>query len=75
MWAPTMAVPPPLFCWNLPTSLRGKKRDGYSVWLLWTDAEEAVKSWSDDADSLTEPATWRPSGSRTEPPRRSRHFC
>ena len=31
--------------------LRGKKRDGYSVWLLWTDAEEAMKSWS-DTDSL-----------------------
>jgi len=31
--------------------LRGKKRDGYSVWLLWTDAEEAVKQWS-DTDSL-----------------------
>lgn len=31
--------------------LRGRKRDGYSVWLLWTDAEEAVKSWS-DTDSL-----------------------
>jgi hypothetical protein len=31
--------------------LRGKKRDGYSVWLLWTDAEEAVKSWS-NTDSL-----------------------
>jgi Zn-dependent M28 family amino/carboxypeptidase len=31
--------------------LRGKKRDGYSVWLVWDDAEEAVKSWS-DADSL-----------------------
>jgi len=29
----------------------GKKRDGYSVWLVWTDGEEAVKSWS-DADSL-----------------------
>lgn len=26
--------------------LRGKKRDGYSVWLVWTDAEEAVKQWS-----------------------------
>src|SRR5208282_506514 len=23
--------------------LRGKKRDGYSVWLVWTDGEEAVK--------------------------------
>jgi len=31
--------------------LRGKKRDGYSVWLVWTDAEEAVKQWS-DTDSL-----------------------
>ncbi|MGC1448672.1 MAG: M28 family peptidase [Candidatus Sulfotelmatobacter sp.] len=31
--------------------LRGKKRDGYSVWLLWTDAEEAMKSWS-NADSV-----------------------
>jgi glutaminyl-peptide cyclotransferase len=31
--------------------LRGKKRDGYSVWLVWDDAEEAVKDWS-DADSL-----------------------
>lgn len=28
--------------------LRGKKRDGYSVWLLWTDAEEAVKTWTDE---------------------------
>jgi len=31
--------------------LRGKNRDGYSVWLVWDDAEEAVKTWS-DADSL-----------------------
>jgi len=31
--------------------LRGKKRDGYSVWLVWTDGEEAVKSWS-ETDSL-----------------------
>ena len=31
--------------------LRGKKRDGYSVWLLWTDAEEAMKSWS-NTDSV-----------------------
>jgi glutaminyl-peptide cyclotransferase len=31
--------------------LRGKKRDGYSVWLVWTDGEEAVRHWS-DADSL-----------------------
>lgn len=31
--------------------LRGKKREGYSVWLLWTDGEEAVRHWS-DTDSL-----------------------
>jgi Zn-dependent M28 family amino/carboxypeptidase len=31
--------------------LRGKKRDGYSVWLVWTDGEEAMRTWS-DADSL-----------------------
>jgi Zn-dependent M28 family amino/carboxypeptidase len=31
--------------------LRGKTRDGYSVWLVWTDGEEAVRSWS-DTDSL-----------------------
>jgi glutaminyl-peptide cyclotransferase len=29
----------------------GKSRDGYSVWLLWDDAEEAMKQWS-DTDSL-----------------------
>lgn len=31
--------------------LRGKKLDGYSIWLLWTDAEEAMKEWS-DTDSV-----------------------
>ena len=31
--------------------LRGQKRDGYSVWLVWTDGEEAVKTWT-DTDSL-----------------------
>ncbi len=31
--------------------LRGKKREGYSVWLVWTDGEEAVKKWT-DTDSL-----------------------
>jgi Zn-dependent M28 family amino/carboxypeptidase len=36
---------------ELANQLRGKRRDGYSVWLLWTDGEEAVKAWS-DSDSL-----------------------
>jgi Zn-dependent M28 family amino/carboxypeptidase len=29
----------------------GKKRAGYSVWLVWTDGEEAVRSWT-ATDSL-----------------------
>jgi glutaminyl-peptide cyclotransferase len=36
---------------ELANQLRGKKRDGYSVWLVWTDGEEAVKAWS-ATDSL-----------------------
>ncbi len=31
--------------------LRGKKREGYSVWLVWSDGEEAVREWT-DTDSL-----------------------
>ena len=36
---------------EIANQLRGKKRDGYSIWLVWDDAEEAMKTWS-DADSL-----------------------
>ena len=36
---------------ELANQLRTRKRDGYSVWLLWTDGEEAVKQWS-ATDSL-----------------------
>jgi glutaminyl-peptide cyclotransferase len=36
---------------ELANELRGKERDGYSVWLLFTDGEEAVKEWN-DKDSL-----------------------
>ncbi len=36
---------------ELANQLRGKKREGYSVWLLWTDGEEAVRNWT-DTDSL-----------------------
>lgn len=32
--------------------LRAKKRDGYSVWLLFTDGEESVSGHWSDADSL-----------------------
>ncbi len=31
--------------------LRGKTRDGYGVWLLWSDAEEAIEKWT-DTDSV-----------------------
>jgi Zn-dependent M28 family amino/carboxypeptidase len=31
--------------------LRGKTLDGYSVWLVFTDGEEAIKSWS-ETDSV-----------------------
>ncbi len=30
---------------------RGKKRQGYSIWLVWTDGEEAMRHWS-DTDSV-----------------------
>lgn len=36
---------------ELAHHLRGQKLEGYSVWLLWTDAEEAVRSWT-ATDSL-----------------------
>jgi Zn-dependent M28 family amino/carboxypeptidase len=36
---------------ELANQLRGKKREGYSVWLVWTDGEEAVKTWT-ATDSL-----------------------
>jgi Zn-dependent M28 family amino/carboxypeptidase len=32
--------------------LRGKKRDGYSVWLLWDDAEESMRLPWYDSESL-----------------------
>lgn len=36
---------------ELANQLRGKKREGYNVWLVWTDGEEAIKQWS-PTDSL-----------------------
>jgi glutaminyl-peptide cyclotransferase len=36
---------------EIADQLRGKKLEGYSVWLVWDDAEEAMKAWT-DADSL-----------------------
>lgn len=31
---------------ELANQLRAKKLDGYSVWLVWTDGEEAIKTWT-----------------------------
>jgi len=36
---------------ELANHFRGKKRDGYAVWLVWTDGEEAIQKWS-PTDSL-----------------------
>lgn len=36
---------------ELANQLRDKPREGYSVWLVWTDGEEAVRQWSEN-DSL-----------------------
>jgi len=36
---------------ELANQLRGKREDGYSVWLVWTDGEEALKEWS-QSDSV-----------------------
>ena len=37
---------------EIANQLRGKKREGYSIWLLWDDAEESMKMPWDDNESL-----------------------
>ena len=37
---------------EIANRLRGKKRDGYSIWLLWDDAEESMKLPWYDPESL-----------------------
>jgi hypothetical protein len=37
---------------EIANQLRGKKQDGYSVWLLWDDGEESMKLPWDDAEAL-----------------------
>jgi Zn-dependent M28 family amino/carboxypeptidase len=37
---------------EITNQLRGKKLDGYSVWLVWDDAEESMKLPWDDPESL-----------------------
>ena len=36
---------------ELANQIRGARRAGYSVWLVWFDGEEAIKDWT-DTDSL-----------------------
>lgn len=36
---------------ELAHHLRGQRREGYSVWLVWLDGEEAIREWS-SSDSL-----------------------
>ena len=36
---------------ELADQLRGRQLDGYSIWLLWTDGEEAFVKWT-DTDSV-----------------------
>jgi len=36
---------------EIANQLRAKKREGYSVWLVWTDGEEAMREWT-DTDSV-----------------------
>jgi len=37
---------------EIANQMRGKKNDGYSLWLLWDDAEESMKLPWDDPESL-----------------------
>ena len=37
---------------EIANDLRGKPNDGYSVWLVFTDGEEAFQSWNIDTDSV-----------------------
>lgn len=37
---------------EIANQLRGKPNDGYSIWLLWDDAEESMKPQWDDNESL-----------------------
>lgn len=37
---------------ELAQHLRKTQLEGYSVWLVWTDGEEAVRAWTSDQDSV-----------------------
>ena len=37
---------------EIANQLRGRPNDGYSIWLLWDDAEESMKPQWDDKESL-----------------------
>ncbi len=61
---------------EIANQLRGKKRDGYSVWLLWDDAEESMRlPWFDPESLLRRAPPCRRNGRMTGPSRRSKPFC
>jgi len=51
-WAPTTAARQPASWWPSPTGCANRRRaagklDGYSVWLVFFDGEEAIQSWTE----------------------------
>ena len=50
---------------EIANQLRGKKRDGYSVWLVWDDAEEAMKTVVGPPTACTASVTWPRNGKMT----------
>ena len=56
---------------EIANQLRGKTLDGYSMWLVWDDAEEAIKPetevWIFPKTACTAFATWRKNGKPMEP--------
>ena len=60
---------------ELANQLRGKKRAGYSVWLLWTDGEEAVKALDRHRQSLRRPPPGRQMAKRWHAEEPSKLSC
>ena len=46
----------------LADQLRGERREGYTVWLVWLDGEEALKNWIATPIASTAAGTWPRSG-------------
>jgi glutaminyl-peptide cyclotransferase len=57
------------------TAAGGKKLDGYSVWLVFFDGEEAIQQWSRLRLHLRQPPSGRQVGPRRHAQPRSRPSC